>query len=286
MKKTVLITGCSSGLGLKTALRFAQHGHHVHATMRDISRQDQLMEEAAALDVRLTVLPLDVLDPASIAACVAQVATDAGGIDVLVNNAGAGFAKPLELTTDAEIAWINEVNHLSVVRCTKAVLPVMRRQGGGRIINISSVGGLVGQPFNELYCAAKFAVEGFTEAMASYVTPTFGISFTAIEPGGISTPFNENALKRMGVEMGADDPYKPAFDRYLGGMRARAEGDAPSSYQTAEEVARVILDVAMMADPPVRIRTSAWAEELCRWKTQADPDGRRSRDEVVRRFLG
>lgn len=286
MSKTVLITGCSSGLGLKTALLFAQKGHSVYATMRDIARQDGLMQEAKALNLELQVLMLDVTDAGSIAACVKQVQAEAGGIDVLVNNAGAGFAKTTEQTTDAEIVWINEVNHLSVVRCTKAVLPGMRRQGSGRIINVSSVGGLVGQPFNELYCAAKFAVEGFTEAMASYITPTFGIHFTAVEPGGISTPFTASALNRMGEVLKDNDPYKPLFDRYLGGMRKRAEADKNQPYQTAEEVAKVIVDVAEMQDPPVRIRTSEWAEELCRLKTQADPDGRKMRDEVVNRFLG
>ncbi|MBK8580586.1 MAG: SDR family oxidoreductase [Flavobacteriales bacterium] len=286
MSKTVLITGCSSGLGLKTALLFAQKGHSVYATMRDIARQDGLMQEAKALNLELQVLMLDVTDAGSIAACVKQVQAEAGGIDVLVNNAGAGFAKTTEQTTDAEIVWINEVNHLSVVRCTKAVLPGMRRQGSGRIINVSSVGGLVGQPFNELYCAAKFAVEGFTEAMASYITPTFGIHFTAVEPGGISTPFTASALNRMGEVLKDNDPYKPLFDRYLGGMRKRAEADKNQPYQTAEEVAKVIVDVAEMQDPPVRIRTSEWAEELCRLKTQADPDGRKMRDEVVKRFLG
>lgn len=286
MAKTVLITGCSSGLGLKTALLFAQQGHRVFATMRDISKQDPLMQEARAMNVQVTVLPLDVTDPGSIAACIRQVAAEAGGIDVLVNNAGAGFAKTTEQTTDAEIVWINEVNHLSVVRCTKAVLPIMRRQGSGHIINISSVGGLVGQPFNELYCAAKFAVEGFTEAMASYITPTFGITFTAIEPGGISTPFTANALNRMGGELKDNDPYKPIFDRYLGGMRKRAAADEDQPYQTAEQVAQVIVEVARMEDPPIRIRTSEWAEKLCHLKTQADPHGRKLRDEVVRRFLG
>lgn len=286
MSKTVLITGCSSGLGLKTALLFAQKGYSVYATMRDIARQDGLMQEAKALNLELQVLMLDVTDAGSIAACVKQVQAEAGGIDVLVNNAGAGFAKTTEQTTDAKIVWINEVNHLSVVRCTKAVLPGMRRQGSGRIINVSSVGGLVGQPFNELYCAAKFAVEGFTEAMASYITPTFGIHFTAVEPGGISTPFTASALNRMGEVLKDNDPYKPLFDRYLGGMRKRAEADKNQPYQTAEEVAKVIVDVAEMQDPPVRIRTSEWAEELCRLKTQADPDGRKMRDEVVNRFLG
>ncbi|MBK9420107.1 MAG: SDR family oxidoreductase [Flavobacteriales bacterium] len=285
MPKTVLITGCSSGLGLKTALRFAQKGYRVYATMRDITKQDGLMQEAKALKVDLHVLPLDVTEPGSIAACVKQVQAEAGGIDIMVNNAGAGFAKTTEQTTDAEIVWINEVNHLSVVRCTKAVLPGMRGQGNGRIINISSVGGLVGQPFNELYCAAKFAVEGFTEAMASYITPTFGIHFTAVEPGGISTPFTASALNRMGEALKDDDPYKPLFDRYLGGMRKRADTEREQPYQTAEQVAEVIVEVAGMKDPPVRIRTSQWAEELCRLKTQADPDGRRLRDEVVKRFL-
>jgi NAD(P)-dependent dehydrogenase (short-subunit alcohol dehydrogenase family) len=106
-----------------------------------------------------------------------------GKIDVLINNAGAGFVRTVEQATEEEIRWVTDVNYFGTVRCIKEVIPHMRSARSGHIINISSVGGLVGQPFNELYCASKFAVEGLTEAMATYMEPAFGIKFTVVEPG-------------------------------------------------------------------------------------------------------
>lgn len=101
-----------------------------------------------------------------------------------------------------------DINFWGVMRCTKAVLPAMRAAKPGHVVNISSVGGLVGQPFNEIYCGAKFAVEGFTEALTSYVTPGFGVNFSLIEPGGIATQFANTVLKEIGETGGMlEDDY-------------------------------------------------------------------------------
>lgn len=181
--KVVLITGTSTGLGLKTSVLLAQKGYKVYATMRNPEKRSELEKEIKEQNVSLAIKQLDVSDPGSIQKCIAEIFEGEGKIDILINNAGAGFLRASEHTSEKELLHVTDVNYLGVVRCTNAVLSIMRKQKSGHVINISSVGGLVGQPFNELYCAAKFAVEGYTEALATYLTPFFGIKFTIVEPG-------------------------------------------------------------------------------------------------------
>ena len=178
-----------------------------------------------------------------------------------------------------------DVNLTGVIRCTKAVLPAMRQARAGRIVTISSVGGLVGQPFNEIYCAAKFGVEGFVEALATYVGPAFGIRFTLVEPGGIASDFNANAMKRFAAGGGMrQDDYLPLLQAYIAGVQSRA--GAGGSYQTSDEVADVVLACLADPDPPVRLRTSPWAEAFTALKTAADPDGRKLQAELIARNFG
>jgi NAD(P)-dependent dehydrogenase (short-subunit alcohol dehydrogenase family) len=145
---------------------------------------------------------------------------------------------------------------------------------------------LVGQPFNEFYCGAKFAVEGYTEALASYLTVDFGIKFTIVEPGGIVTEFNKSTMSKT-VENGqmAHPDYLHIFGRYMAGIQKRAAEGTEKSYQSALEVAEVILKVVEAEKTPLRIRTSEWAEDFCKLKTQSDPDGTILLDTVTKRFL-
>lgn len=288
MNKITLITGTSSGVGLETALLFAQKGYKVYASMRDTAKQDKLVAEAERMGLSIAVVALDVCDVASIEKAVQYIVEQEGRIDVLINNAGAGLAKTTEHATEAEIQWVTETNFLSVVRCTKAVLPIMRQQKSGHIINISSVGGLVGQPFNELYCAAKFAVEGYTEALATYLPQHFGIHLTAIEPGGIATEFFKSAREKILGGAGLpQDEYLPIFQKYIDGMQKRAaSGENKTAFQQAIDVANVILAVAESPNPPIRIRTSDWANDFCQYKTATDPEGRLQTEKVARQFLG
>ncbi len=171
---------------------------------------------------------------------------------------------------------------MGVVRCTKAVMPHMRAARSGHIVNISSVGGLVGQPFNEIYCAAKFAVEGYTEAMASYIETGFGIKFSVIEPGGIQSDFVKNVRSQLQSTGGIlQDDYLPLLQRYLNRIQNRIDG----VHQTPEQVAEVVADCIEADDPPVRLRTSPWAEEFCRLKTAADATGKLQQAAVISRFL-
>lgn len=284
MSRVVVITGTSSGLGLELALLLARLGDRVYATMRNVDKAGPLTERAAAESLALHVRQLDVQDPASVERCVAEVLAEAGRIDVFVNNAGAGFVRTTEWATEDEIKWQFDVNLLGVIRCTKAVLPAMREAGGGHVVNITSVGGLVGQPFNEMYCAAKFGVEGYTEALASYVQPAFGVKFSLVEPGGIKSEFANSALRQF-MEKGGmrDDAYKPLLEQYIANATSRM---GPEVYQTAAEVAEVVAGCIAMDDPPLRMRTSEWGESFSALKTTADPTGRLLSKAVYDQMLG
>lgn len=158
MQKVILVTGTSSGLGIDIAIQLAAQGHKIFATMRNTDKKIALLEAAEKAQVSLPIKQLDVQNTDSVQRCVEQIIEQEGRIDVLINNAGAGFVRTTEQATEEEIEWVMDVNFKGVVRCIKAVLPHMRQARSGHVINISSVGGLIGQPFNEFYCAAKFAV--------------------------------------------------------------------------------------------------------------------------------
>lgn len=283
MAGILLVTGASSGVGVSVAVQAAKAGFTTYATMRNLERRAALDEAVQAADVSLNVIALDVQDSASVDAAVSQIVSQHGRIDTLIANAGVGFARTTEQATEEDMQWVFDTNVMGVIRCTKAVLPHMRKQRSGRVIAVSSVGGLVGQPFNEVYCASKFAVEGYIESLASYVGPAFGIHFTAVEPGGISSEFANSALKHFSESGGMiEDEYLPLIQKYLGGREGRSDG----IYQTSDEVAEVIMKCVNDPNPPIRCRTSPWSEDFAKLKTSADPDGKKLQAEVVQAMLG
>ncbi|TVZ08173.1 short-subunit dehydrogenase [Cellulophaga sp. RHA_52] len=286
MKKNVLITGTSTGVGLETAILFAKNGYKVYATMRNLSKSEALKHKIEKDKLDIEILELDVTKQETITKTVEYIISKDKKIDILINNAGAGFAKTTEQATVKEIEWVTNVNYLGVVFTTKTVLPYMRKQKAGHIITLSSVGGLIGQPFNELYCAAKFAVEGFIEGLATYVGPSFNIKFSVIEPGGIATEFMKSAISNTAVNgQFATGEYEPIFAKYLEGNQRRANEEAENTYQTPLEVATVIANVAEDENPPLRIRTSAWAEDFTKLKTIGDPDGKKVIEQISSTFL-
>ena len=176
--------------------------------------------------------------------------------------------------------WQLNLNLMGVIRMTKAVLPSMRARREGHIINISSVGGLVGQPFNEIYCATKFGVEGYTEALSSYVQPKFNVKFSVIEPGGIQSEFTNNVMAQLDSTGGIQsDEYKPILNTYLNGLK---KNYGPGSSQTSNEVAQVILNTIENEEPPIRTRTSPWSETFTELKTKADPTGKIQQQRVAK----
>lgn len=247
-----LVTGCSTGVGLFTAIRLAQAGHRVVATMRDVTKRNALHAEAARAGVEPDVRALDVTDQASIENCIASVIADFGRIDVLVNNAGAGIIASLEQTSDADLRRLMEVNFFGVWNTTKAVVPHMRSAGSGRIISLTSVGGMVGQPMNDAYCAAKFAVEGMMEAFAPLAL-SMGINVSVVAPGPVHTEFVASASAASRDSLAA---MAPPYDRFARNYLALSEGAFATYGQTADEVAEIVVAVATADKPDYRTLTS------------------------------
>jgi NAD(P)-dependent dehydrogenase (short-subunit alcohol dehydrogenase family) len=247
--RTVVVTGASSGIGLATAVQAAQAGWHVVATVRDLGRTEALTAAAQGAGVELDVRRLDVTDEASVADLVDGVVATYGELDALINNAGAAHLGTIELDTVAAVRDTFEVNFFGVVAMTHAAMPHLRTAGGA-LISISSVGGIVGQPFNEAYCAAKFAVEGFMEGLAP-VAATVGVRVHVVEPGAVASAFVANAGVDPQAMVAAAGPYGPAAAAYLQ-RTAGAFADAQSS----ADAAAVIVGVLQDAGSPFRVQTS------------------------------
>ncbi|MBX9642934.1 MAG: SDR family oxidoreductase [Novosphingobium sp.] len=256
--KVALVTGCSTGVGLHTAVRLAEAGYTVVATMRDPGKQQALFDEAAKAGVSIEVAPLDVCSQDSIDAAVADCIARHGRIDLLVNNAGAGFLGSVEQTSDDDLRRTMETNFFGVWNMTKAVLPHMRSAGSGRIISVTSVGGLLGQPFNEAYCAAKFAVEGMMEGLAP-LARQFGVDICLVEPGPINTEFVASVRASSQKSIAAmSEPYGTLAQRYIG-----ASGDVFATYgQTGDDIAKIITALAVAENPDFRTITSDFAKAM------------------------
>ncbi|MEU5445515.1 SDR family oxidoreductase [Streptomyces griseofuscus] len=265
--KTVLITGTSSGIGLAAAVGAARSGWTAIATMRDTSKAEALLAAAAEAGVadRVQVERLDVTDPESITVCLDEVIADHGRLDALVNNAGAAQVGTIEQSSLDDVRAAMEVNFFGVVAMTRAVLPHLRASQG-RVITVSSVGGAVGQPFNEAYCAAKFAVEGFMQSLAP-VAATVGVDVTVIEPGAVASEFVANLGLDVPAMLAEAGPYAPALQAYIARTR-ESFGNA----QTPAEAAAPIIDVLPAERPPFRVQTSQWARDFVA-TTLADLDG-------------
>ena len=243
-EKIALITGASSGFGLLTSVELAKAGFGVVATMRDLSRQGQLGQAAAAAGATLDVRQLDVTDFGAMLGFVETVERDYGRIDVLVNNAGfavAGFAEDIKLD---ELRLQFETNFFGAVALTKAVLPVMRRQRSGHIIQVSSIAGLHGSVSVSSYSASKHALEGWSESLRMEVNP-LGIKVVLVEPGSFQTNiWTRGAV--MGKEVVKDS--SPNFQRSL---RMR---ETIKKIPKADPIAVAQLIAQVARDPNPRLR--------------------------------
>jgi len=286
MSKVILITGASTGIGLETAVQLAEQGHRVYASMRNLSKRALLDQEINKRKVKLRILQLDVQDEKSIAACIAEIISAEQRIDVLINNAGAGFIKPMEQASMEEIQQVMDVNFYGPVRCSKAVMPYMRKQKSGHIINVSSVGGIVGSPVNEIYCAAKFALEGLTESLATYLEPYFGINVSLIEPGGTITEFG-NSLTEYFESTGGilNDDYKPLMEDYMAYRSTFTEEFKEKAFQKPADIASVIIRCMNDPNPKVRYLTSEGTLAFTKLKTSLDPDGELMKTQVRKGIL-
>src|SRR5215216_503240 len=203
-----VVTGTSSGIGFETALTLARNGFYTYATMRNLKKSTSIKEIANKEELSLKVVQLDVDDQLSAKNAIQEeIISEKQRIDILVNNAGYGLIGPIEDTSiEEEIKPQFETNLYGVIRIIQQVLPIMRRQKSGRIINVSSIGGIVGYPFSAAYCSTKFALEGLSES-SSYEVDQFGIKVILIEPALVISDFHNNV--KMAVKKGAnsDSPY-------------------------------------------------------------------------------
>jgi NAD(P)-dependent dehydrogenase (short-subunit alcohol dehydrogenase family) len=230
----VLITGASTGIGFACAKTLSSAGYSVYGTSRNPSGEDQGFKW----------LRMDVADEESVRNAIQKLLDKEGRIDIVVNNAGIGYGGAVEDTSLDEAKATLETNFFGVLRVCHAVLPVMRSQGKGLIVNMSSIGGLVGLPYVALYSASKYAVEGMTQALRLEVNP-FGINVVLINPGDTATDFTQN--RRLCQQSGEGSAYYEQFQRTLAIIeKNEIEGSSP------ERVAKVLLRVVSSAKPKRR----------------------------------
>ena len=252
VSKTILITGCSSGIGRSTALRLAHAGHTVYATAR---RREAITDLAEA---GCKILTLDVTDPGSAAEAVAEVEAAEGAIGVLVNNAGYGQSGAVEAVPLEAVSAQFDTNVTGYLRMIQLVLPGMRRQHSGRIINIGSVAGRVTMPGSGGYSAAKHAIEALTDALRFEVRG-FGIDVSLIQPGPIRTRFTDSANAGLPADLPSTAPYV-AYHAAV--AKADAQTDTSHLAGTPDQVAAAIERAVTARRPKPRYQVTAIARIL------------------------
>lgn len=223
--KKILITGCSTGFGYDSAIYLAEQGHQVYATMRNLKDKNlqaatKLKELAESKGIKIEVIELDVTSDASVSEAMTKIPT----VDVLINNAGRGFGGPIEAFTSAECLAQLDLNIVGNIRLVKAVLPGMRAQKSGLIIQLSSIAGRFSAPGFGIYNASKFGVEGLSEAMRYELAP-LGIDVAIVEPGPFSTNFFPGLVLAGDVEILSAYQHVGAFSEGFGNQVAAAFAD-------------------------------------------------------------
>ncbi len=262
------ITGCSTGLGRALATRVLQLGHRCVVTARN---SDQIADLVARYPSTAIALALDVTDAGQINEAVAQAEKTFQRIDVLVNNAGYGYLAAVEEGDDDEVRAMFETNFFGLAALTKRVLPGMRSRGQGHIVNISSVGGLIGNPSGGYYNATKFAVEGLSEALAKEVAP-LGIRVTVVEPGPFRTDWAGRSLKQPRNPIAA---YAQTAGARRNEITSRSGKQAGDPDRAAEAIIKVVehptppLNLVLGKDGLTRVRAkfSAVLSSLDQWET-------------------
>ena len=242
MEKVAIVTGSSSGIGFETALALAHEGYYTYATMRDTKKSDKILDIAKKENLNVEVLELDVDKEDTIKEAVDKIVRDKNRIDVLVNNAGYGLFGCVEDLSIDDLKAQFETNFFGVVRTIQAVLPILRKQKSGIIVNVSSIAGKIGFPVSPAYISSKFALEGLSESMRYELEP-FGIKTIIIEPGVIKTNFMTSLKKSMKP----DSPYKEITGKVINGIAMMAEMGTPP-----QEVARTIIKAVTSENPSSR----------------------------------
>jgi NAD(P)-dependent dehydrogenase (short-subunit alcohol dehydrogenase family) len=258
-EKTAIVTGSSTGIGFETSLMLARTGFYTYATMRNLDKSYEVMNLARKDNLSLQALQLDVTDDKSVKNAIDRIVNERKRIDVLVNNAGYGLSGDFEELSMDEIRAQFETNLFGAIRVMKAVLPIMREQRGGTIINISSIAGRFGSPLFSAYHGSKFALEGMSESMR-FETEPFGIKIILIEPGAIATNILKNA--KVGQKTAEpSSPYAPITQTWQ-----KAWSHFFDQATQPVEVAKVILKAATSSNPDFRYMVGNDAIQL--WETR------------------
>ena len=242
-QKVAIVTGSSSGIGFETSLTLARNGFHTYATMRNMKgeKSKPLTEVAKNENLQLRAIELDVDNDKSIN----TIIEERERIDVLINNAGYALGGALEDSSMDEIKAQFETNFFGVVRATKEVLPVMRRQGAGKIVNITSMGGRIAIPLSSSYHGSKFALEGLSESIRYELEP-FGIKVILIEPGAVGSNFWKN-IKIAKSSSDSDSPYTQFGNKILKAYEQMEQNTISPSV-----VAKTILNAVTSNNPQLR----------------------------------
>ena len=238
MEKVAIVTGSSSGIGFETSLALAREGYFTYATMRNTAKSDKIKEIAKKENLKISILDLDVDDENSAKAAIAQILDQKKRIDVLVNNAGWGLWGCVEDVSVDEFKQQFETNFFSIIRLIQEVAPTMRKQGSGKIVNVSSVVGRIGFPASPAYISSKFALEGLSESLRFEFAP-FGIDVIIIEPGVIKTDFMKNM--KMAKKSELDTVYKDITTKVVSGVKMMVEMGTPPK-EVANTIVKAIKD--------------------------------------------
>src|SRR5712692_1972252 len=268
-QRAVFITGSSSGLGRAAAKLFAARGWKVVATMRNPEKERKLADLAG-----VALLPLDITEPAQIDRAAAAAISE-GGVDVVFNNAGYGMAGPLEGMSDEQILRMVNTNLMGAIRTTKAFIPHFREKRAGLFINTTSIGGLITVPFNSIYHATKWALEGWSESMA-FELNQFGIGMKIIEPGGMKTDFFTRSL---------DTGRHPAYDALVDKvMSAITDPKQMATYSSPEQIAEVVYEAA--TDGKDQLRYVAGADGKAMYAMRLQMGDEAFRKAINQQFFG
>lgn len=268
-QKAILITGSSSGLGRATAKLFASRGWKVIATMRNPNNEKELTKIPG-----VTLMALDTTDPQQIQGVAEQV-VGSGGVDVVFNNAGYGLAGPLEGLSDEQILRMVNTNLLGAIRTTKAFIPHFREKRAGLFINTTSIGGLMTVPFNSIYHATKWALEGWSESMA-FELNQFGIGMKVIEPGGMKTDFFTRSF-----DTGRHPAYDALVDKVMSVITAPKQ---MATYSTPEQIAEVVYEAA--TDGKDQLRYVAGADGKATYAMRLQMGDEAFRKAINQQFFG